>query len=83
MVKPSDGRRMNAQVQNDVTAAGMSMSQGGVMKRQKRTLVNFQENFLIPFVKKAAFRYMQFNPEEFPIGDYNFIPFSSLGRYGA
>lgn len=64
---------------NDVTAAGQSMSQGGVMKRQKRTLVNFQENFLIPFVKKAAFRYMQFNPEEFPIGDYNFIPFSSLG----
>ena len=64
---------------NDVTAAGQSMSQGGVMKRQKRTLVNFQENFLLPFVKKAAFRYMQFNPEEFPIGDYNFIPFSSLG----
>jgi hypothetical protein len=67
------------QVQNDVTAAGMSMSQGGVMKRQKRTLLNFQENFLLPFVKKAAFRYMQFNPEEYPIGDYNFIPFSSLG----
>ena len=64
---------------NDVTAAGQSMAQGGVMKRQKRTLVNFQENFLLPFVKKAAFRYMQFNPEEFPIGDYNFIPFSSLG----
>ena len=67
------------QVQNDVTAAGMSMSQGGIVKRQKRTLVNFQENFLIPFVRKAAFRYMQFNPEEYPIGDYNFIPFSSLG----
>jgi hypothetical protein len=55
------------------------MSQGGVMKRQKRTLVNFQENFLLPFVSKAAFRYMQFAPEDFPIGDYNFIPFSSLG----
>ena len=67
------------QVQNDVTAAGMSMGQGGIIKRQKRTLVNFQENFLIPFVRKAAFRYMQFNPEEYPIGDYNFIPFSSLG----
>ena len=66
-------------VQNDVTAAGMSMGQGGIIKRQKRTLVNFQENFLIPFVKKAAFRYMQFNPEEYPIGDYNFVPFSSLG----
>ena len=73
----SDGSQ--PQVQNDVTAAGMSMSQGGIVKRQKRTLVNFQENFLIPFVKKAAFRYMQFNPEEYPIGDYNFIPFSSLG----
>ena len=66
-------------VQNDVTAAGMSMAQGATVKRQKRTLVNFQENFLLPFVKKAAFRYMQFNPEEYPIGDYNFIPFSSLG----
>lgn len=65
--------------QNDVTAAGQSMAQGGVMKRQKRTLVNFQENFLLPFVSKAAFRYMQFAPEDFPIGDYNFIPFSSLG----
>ena len=63
----------------DGTAAGQSMQQGGVMKRQKRTLVNFQENFLLPFVSKAAFRYMQFSPEEFPIGDYNFIPFSSLG----
>jgi hypothetical protein len=73
----SDGSMPAAQ--NDVTAAGMSMGQGGIIKRQKRTLVNFQENFLIPFVKKAAFRYMQFNPEEYPIGDYNFIPFSSLG----
>ena len=67
------------QVQNDVTAAGMSMSQGGIVKRQKRTLLNFQENFLIPFVKKAALRYMQYNPEEYPSKDYHFIPFSSLG----
>ena len=66
-------------VQNDVTAAGMSMSQGSIIKRQKRTLVNFQENFLIPFVQKAAFRYMQFDPDNYPVGDYNFIPFSSLG----
>mgnify|MGYP000633148886 CR=1 FL=1 len=68
-----------SQVQNDVTAAGMSMSQGGIVKRQKRTLLNFQENFLIPFVYKAAMRYMQYNPEEYPIRDYRFIPFSSLG----
>ena len=81
MVSQATGASDGSQpvVQNDVTAAGMSMGQGGIIKRQKRTLVNFQENFLIPFVKKAAFRYMQFNPEEYPIGDYNFVPFSSLG----
>ena len=67
------------QVQNDVTAAGQSMSQGGIIKRQKRTLVNFQENFLIPFIKKAAYRYMQFDPDNYPVADYKFIPFSSLG----
>jgi len=66
-------------VQNDVTAAGQSMSQGAIMKRQKRTLVNFQENFLIPFIKKTATRYMQFDPENYPVQDYTFTPFSSLG----
>ena len=66
-------------VQNDVTAAGMSMTQGAIVKRQKRTLVNFQENFLIPFVRKAAHRYMQFDPENYPVRDYQFVPFSSLG----
>jgi len=50
-----------------------------LMKRQKRTLVNFQENFLIPFVRKAAYRYMQFDPENYPVNDYKFVPFSSLG----
>ena len=68
-----------AQVQNDVTAAGMSMSQGALIKRQKRTLVNFQENFLIPFVRKSAFRYMQFDPENYPVKDYIFTAYSSLG----
>ena len=67
------------QVQNDVTAAGMSMGQGAVIKRQKRTLVNFQENFLIPYVKKSAYRYMQFDPENYPVQDYSFQVFSSLG----
>lgn len=64
---------------NDATAAGMSMSQGALIKRQKRTLVNFQENFLIPFIRKAAYRYMQFDPNNYPIKDYTFTPYSSLG----
>jgi len=73
------GEASQGQVQNDVTAAGMSMSQGALVKRQKRTLLNFQENFLIPLVRKSAFRYMQFDPDNYPVQDYTFVPFSSLG----
>ena len=58
---------------------GNSMSQAGIVKRQKRTLVNFQECFLVPFLEKAAYRYMQFEPEFFPAGDYQFTACSSLG----
>jgi len=61
------------------TSAGSSMSLGGIIKRQKRTLVNFQESFLLPFIEKAAWRYMQFEPELFPVNDYKFIATSSLG----
>lgn len=61
------------------TSAGSSMSLGGIIKRQKRTLVNFQESFLLPFIEKAAWRYMQFEPELFPVNDYKFVATSSLG----
>jgi hypothetical protein len=55
------------------------MSLGAIIKRHKRTLINFQESFLIPFVTKAAHRYMQFNPENYPVADYKFHTSSSLG----
>jgi len=81
MVSQATGAGEGSQgaVQNDVTAAGMSMTQGAIVKRQKRTLLNFQENFLIPFVRKSAYRYMQFDPDNYPVKDYSFVPFSSLG----
>jgi hypothetical protein len=41
--------------------------------------VNFQEDFLIPFINKAAFRYMQFDPERYPTVDMKFIPTAALG----
>lgn len=63
----------------DGTLGGMAMSLGAVIKRQKRTLLNFQENFLLPFVKKAAWRYMQFDPDNYPVSDYKFKVVSSLG----
>jgi hypothetical protein len=55
------------------------MSLGAIIKRHKRTLINFQQSFLIPFVKKAAYRYMQFDPENYPVADYKFNASSTLG----
>jgi hypothetical protein len=58
---------------------GMSMAVASIIKKYKRTLVNFQEDFLIPFIQKAAFRYMQFDPERYPSVDMNFVPTATLG----
>jgi hypothetical protein len=83
MVQTSTGAIDSAGVQGsingDATAAGISMSLGAIIKRHKRTLINFQQSFLIPFVKKAACRYMQFDPESYPVADYKFNATSSLG----
>jgi hypothetical protein len=59
--------------------AGMSAGLSAIIKKNKRTLVNFQEQFLIPFVKKAAYRFMQFDPENYPAQDFKFVPSSNLG----
>ena len=61
------------------TASGMSMLQAASIKRQKRTIMNFQENFLIPLIEKAAFRYMQFDSNRYPANDYKFTAYSSMG----
>ena len=74
-----DSAGMQGQINGEATAAGISMGLGAIIKRHKRTLINFQENFLIPFVEKAACRYMQFSPDLYPIKDYKFVASSSLG----
>jgi hypothetical protein len=72
-----DSQGMVSQGNRD--GAGMSMAVATIIKKYKRTLVNFQEDFLIPFVQKAAFRYMQFDPERYPSVDMKFIPTATLG----
>ena len=64
---------------NQETAAGISMGLGAIIKRQKRTLVNFQESLLVPFVKMAACWYQQFASEKYPVEEYTFRPTTSLG----
>ncbi len=74
-----DSAGIAGSINGESTAAGVSMSLGAIIKRHKRTLINFQEAFLIPFVTKAAWRYMQFEPEMYPVADYKFHTSSSLG----
>jgi hypothetical protein len=74
-----DSAGIAGSINGEATAAGVSMSLGAIIKRHKRTLINFQDSFLIPFVQKAAYRYMQFEPELYPVADYKFHTTSSLG----
>ena len=66
-------------VSGETKAGAVSMSLGAVIKRHKRTLINFQEAFLLPFVRMAAYRYMQFDPERYPSSNFKFKPSSTLG----
>ena len=66
-------------INGDAAAGAVSMSMGAIIKRHKRTLINFQESFLIPMIEKTAWRYMQYDPDNYPVSDYKFIPSSSLG----
>lgn len=72
-----DSQGMVSQGNRD--GAGMSMAVATIIKKYKRTLVNFQEDFLIPFIQKAAYRFMQFDPERYPSVDMRFIPTATLG----
>lgn len=74
-----DSTGLLSSISGDTKAGAVSMSLGAVIKRHKRTLINFQDSFLLPFVKKAAWRYMQFDPENFPVKDFKFTAASSLG----
>lgn len=69
----------NGQVSQVARDTNMDMATATLIKKYKRTLVNFQEDFLIPFINKAAWRYMQFDPERYPSQDLTFIPTATLG----
>jgi hypothetical protein len=74
-----DSQGMVSAVARDAGQGGISMAVASIIKKYKRTLVNFQEDFMIPFITKAAYRYMQFDPERYPTVDMKFIPTAALG----
>ncbi len=66
-------------INGEAAAGAVSMSLGAIIKRHKRTLINFQETFLLPLVSKTAWRYMQYDPDRFPAQDFKFVASSTLG----
>ena len=74
-----DSNGVGGAINGEATAAGISMSLGAIIKRHKRTLINFHQGFLEPFIKKAACRYMQYDPERFGFGDYSFTATGTSG----
>lgn len=74
-----DAAGIPGSINGEAAAGAVSMSLGAIIKRHKRTLINFQESFLLPMITKAAWRYMQYDPDRFPAADYKFVPSSSLG----
>lgn len=74
-----DTATSTANVPRNDTASGMSMIQAASIKRQKRTLLNFQNNFLIPMLGKVINRKIQFDPQRYPLMDYKFIASGSMG----
>jgi hypothetical protein len=58
---------------------GMSLAMSAIVKKNKVAMASFQDDFLIPMVKKVAYRYMQFDPERYPMKDFKFTTMSSIG----
>jgi hypothetical protein len=73
-----NGAPSNVNAQN-TTASGFSMANGGMVKRLKRSLRNIETQYLSKIIKKAAFRYMQFSPERYPVMDYQWKTLTGLG----
>lgn len=74
-----DSSGLPQQVGNQADAGGMAMALSGIIKKNKRSLINFQEDFLMPLIWKMAVRRMQFDPDRYPVKSFKFIPTSTLG----
>ena len=79
MVQMGTGSSDMANAGDRNTSGGMSMMQSASIKRQKRTLMNFQNTFLIPMINKSMWRKVQFDVERYPVNDYKFVPYSTMG----
>ncbi len=60
------------------SSSNMSASMGAFVKRSKRSIRNVNDNAISPFIKKAMWRYMQFDPRRYP-EDFDFVVKATMG----
>lgn len=63
----------------DARSGAMSMAMAPIIKRYKRTLVHFLDEFLMPAVEKILWRNMQFNKERYPAVPFKLRAASTMG----
>lgn len=63
----------------DARTGALSMGLSGVVKRSKRTLMNFTDSFFIPTLKKILWRNMQYSPQRYMPLNSTFVASSVIG----
>jgi hypothetical protein len=68
-----------AQGAGDARSGAMSMAMAPIIKRYKRTLVHFLDEFLMPALEKILWRNMQFNRDRYPTVAFKLRAASTMG----
>ena len=63
----------------DTRPGAMSMMLSGIVKRHKRTLMNFINKFIAPSMTKLLWRNMQFYPERYKPMNFTFVASATMG----
>ncbi len=63
----------------DARPGAVSMMLSGIVKRHKRTLMNFIDRFYVPSLRKMMWRFMQFQPERYAPLNWTFNASTTMG----
>lgn len=66
-------------VSGEAKAGAVSMALSAVIKRFKRTLMNFHEQLFVPALRKTLYMYMQYSPQRYPALPVQVKPATSMG----
>jgi len=75
----ADMSGVGAAVSGEAKAGAVSMALSAVIKRFKRTLMNFHEQLFVPALRKTLHMYMQYSPDLYPPAPVDVRPASSMG----